>query len=131
MLSGDDPKSEEDQISKRNFFKEQEKKILGDSNKMKYRHALQIRTDTDGYNSGRTYYLQASSDEQCADLVGQLTKQVKVARKKALARTRFQKSQETVRRVYESAPCQALVATLIVAVSPRRPPAAPSATSHR
>ena len=41
------------------------------------------------------------------------------ARKKAEAKTRFEKNQEAVLRVYESGPIQALAASLIVAVLSR------------
>ena len=37
-----------------------------DSAQTLFRHALQLQTDADGYNSGRTYYLQAASEEQCS-----------------------------------------------------------------
>jgi hypothetical protein len=56
---------------------------------VKFRQALQIRTATDGYNSGRTYYLQAGSDEQRADVVNQLTLQVWPERGSRRARRRF------------------------------------------
>ncbi len=65
----------------------------GDPNKIKFWHSFQIRTAIDGYNSGRTYHLQASSAEQCAELTGRLAAAATAAKKAKEAKTRFEKSQ--------------------------------------
>jgi hypothetical protein len=40
-------------------------KKSGDSNKVKFQHALQLHTKTDGYNSGRQYIIKARNDADC------------------------------------------------------------------
>jgi hypothetical protein len=35
-------------------------------------NAIQIRTKKDGYNAGRKYYLQASSDQELSDVLSEL-----------------------------------------------------------
>jgi hypothetical protein len=67
-----------------------------DSAKTLFRHAVQIKTDADGYNSGRTYYLQASSAEQCAELCASLAVLARRARKAVVAGTRFRRLQTKV-----------------------------------
>jgi hypothetical protein len=54
---------------------------------------LQIVTKEKGYNSGRTYYLQPSTQQEQALLLRELAKLSDVARKKAEGKTRFQNSQ--------------------------------------
>jgi hypothetical protein len=78
----------------------------------------------DGYNSGRAYYLKASSEQECADLISVLSSSAQIARKAKEAKTRFEESQERVRIAYRSGPCQGFTATMIIAVplssSPRQ-----------
>ena len=95
--------------------------MIGDSNKVKFQNSFQIRTLVDGYNSGRTYYLKASSEDECAEVVKLLRSAAKTARKIKEAKTRFEKSQERVRVVYQSTIIQTIVAAMIVAV-PSLPP---------
>jgi hypothetical protein len=54
---------------------------------------LRIVTKEKGYNSGRTYYLQPSTQQEQALLLRELAKLSDVARKKAEGKTRFQNSQ--------------------------------------
>ncbi len=64
-----------------------------DSKKIKFWHSIQIRTAIDGYNSGRTYHLQASSAVQCAELVDKISAAAATAKNAKEAKTRFEKSQ--------------------------------------
>jgi hypothetical protein len=89
---------------------------VSDSNRTKFRNAVLINTIMDGYNSGRAYYLQAETEEVCRELAKTLAVMSKDAKKRAEAKTRFQKMQGKVLKFYESTPFQCLVAFLIVAV---------------
>ena len=88
--------------------------------------SIQIRTETYGFNSGRTYYIRIAGGQQ-GYAIASLSSLCRVARQNKEAITRFRKNQEAVRRVYCSAPVQYLIAALIAAV---RPPA-PRASRHR
>jgi hypothetical protein len=66
---------------------------FGSSNKIKFLHSFQIRTAIDGYNSGRTYHLQAASAEQCAELADKIAAAATAAKKSKEAKTRFEWSQ--------------------------------------
>ncbi len=88
----------------------------GDPQMEKFKNAFQIRTLLDGYNSGRAYYIKASSEIECADLINKLATSVQAAKRAKDAKTRFEKSQERVRVVYRSSLCQSITAIMIVAV---------------
>ncbi len=77
---------------------------------------MQIITVEEGFNSGRTYYLQASSEDECKDMTEVLKRMAKVARKRAEAKSKFRKIQEKVLKFYDSTPFQCGVAFLIIAV---------------
>jgi hypothetical protein len=51
-------------------------KKSGDSNKVKFRHALQLctKTDGDGYNSGRQYIIQARNEPELKKIIKDLTR---------------------------------------------------------
>ena len=68
-------------------------KKSGDSNKVKFRNALQIQTKSDGYNSGRQYIIQARSEEERKGMVENLTKLSKTATEQFLAKSQFAKAQ--------------------------------------
>jgi hypothetical protein len=68
-------------------------KKSGDSNKVKFRNALQIQTKADGFNSGRQYIIQARSEEERKTVVENLTKLFKTATDKFLAKSQFAKAQ--------------------------------------
>jgi hypothetical protein len=102
---------------------EQDKKTIhrcsnlsGDPNQVKFRNSFQIKTSVDGYNSGRTYYIKASSEEQCSEILKKLAESARAARQLKEAKTRFRASQQRVREVYRSSICQGIVACMIVAV---------------
>jgi hypothetical protein len=83
---------------------------------------LQIKTILDGYNSGKTYYLSTRNnsnpelDRQL--IVSQLSAKVKISRRKAEAKSRFQKSQEKVQVVQGSLTFQIIMAVFIMVVIP-------------
>ena len=104
------------ELDKKILLRSKSMVMMGDSNNVKFKNSFKIRTLIDGYNSGRTYYLKASNDEQCANIVKQLSQSAKAAKKAKEAKTRFERSQERVRDVYHSAPCQSFVACMIVAM---------------
>ena len=67
-----------------------------DSSQTRFLHALQIKTDPEGHNSGRTYYLQANSSEQCSAVCKSLSVCSRRARKAQLAKTRLRQYQTKV-----------------------------------
>lgn len=83
---------------------------------IKFRNVMQIATKNDGYNSGRIYYLSTESQETLQELIADLTRKAKNARAQAEARTGFRKLQRIVRKRYDSAQFQGLMALLIAAV---------------
>ncbi len=79
-------------------------------------NAFQIATDTNGYNSGRSYYLQTASANQKQEIIAHLKTLATSARKKAEVKSLFRKTQDRVRAWYISRPFQSGAALLIVAV---------------
>ena len=65
----------------------------GKSNKLKFNNSFQLRTITEGYNSGRQYIIQANSDAESQALVLQIRKMARVSREKFLAKSKFLKAQ--------------------------------------
>ncbi len=88
-----------------------------------------IVTNADGYNSGRTYYLQAESNAVRRDVEQHISHNSKMAIERANAKTAFAQVQQQVRKVYASAIFQNAVAFLILTV--RRPPSGPKPASGR
>ena len=87
-----------------------------DSAQTRFRHALQLKTVEEGYNSGRTYYLQAASEDQCLAVCESIAQLARLAREELAARSRFGRFQNAVLVAYESTPFQSAVAILILAV---------------
>jgi hypothetical protein len=79
-------------------------------------NAFQIATDTNGYNSGRSYYLQAASASQKQEIIAHLQVFAKSARKRAEVKSYFRKTQDRVQMFYISRQFQTTAALLIVAV---------------
>ncbi len=79
-------------------------------------NAFQIATIPDGYNSGRSYYLQADSSDIKQQIISQLQVLAKTAKKKAEVKSSFHKAQDRVRSLYVTGPFQGTAALLIVAV---------------
>ena len=53
--------------------KKSDNKKEADPQRQKFRNSFQVRTLVEGYNSGRAYYLKASSEQECADLTNKLS----------------------------------------------------------
>jgi hypothetical protein len=68
-------------------------KKQGDTNKVKFRHAFQLRTQQEGYNSGRQYIIQARTEEERHKIVSDLARLSKIANDKFLAKSQFRKTQ--------------------------------------
>ncbi len=79
-------------------------------------NAFQIATDSNGYNSGRSYYLQAASESQKQEIINHLQVFARSARKKAEVKSYFRKTQDRVQAWYTSRQFQTGAALLIVAV---------------
>ena len=80
-------------------------------------NAFQVATIADGYNSGRSYYLQAESSDVKQRVITQLQALTESARKRAEVKSLFRKAQDRVRKVYVTRIFQTSAALLIVAVS--------------
>ena len=84
-------------------------------------NVLQIKTTLDGLNSGRTYYLSTRSLANAIvckqNIHKQLLSLVKTAKRKAEAKTRYQRSQDQVKAVQSSTMFQVTMATLIIVVT--------------
>ena len=91
--------------------------VDGEDEEAKQSNNLMIETHPEGYNSGRTYYLQADSSSSCQEIVQTLSRYCTVAHEKAHARTLFSRAQRRVDKVYRSALFQSFFAFLIIAVS--------------
>ena len=84
--------------------------------KSKDGNEFMIETNADGYNSGRTYYLQADSSAACRDISKKKSRNSKQAIDKANAKTAFAQAQQRVGILYRSAIFQNIVAFLILTV---------------
>ena len=84
--------------------------------KSKDGNEFMIETNADGYNSGRTYYLQADSSAACRDISKKISRNSKQAIDRANAKTAFAQAQQRVGILYRSAIFQNIVAFLILTV---------------
>jgi hypothetical protein len=87
------------------------------SDEAKDENELMIETLTEGYNSGRTYYLQADSKASCQDTIKQLMEHSTAAYERAHAQSKFRQAQLRVLKVYRSKFFQRFVALSIILVS--------------
>ena len=77
-------------------------------------HVIQLRTIENGYNSGRTYYFKADTEEACNEWISRLRAvsdnavMLKLAGPSTFRRTRYR-----IRKFYESSMVQTFVAMLI------------------
>ena len=77
-------------------------------------HVIQLRTIENGYNSGRTYYFKADSEEACGDWVARLRSETdRAVMLKQAGPSLFRRVRYRVRRFYAGVPFQGLVAVLI------------------
>jgi hypothetical protein len=81
-----------------------------------YDRLLQIKTAPEGFNSGRTYYIQSNSEMHRDEIVDDLTKIAKHSSARKIAASRFRASQLALKRVYDSSPAQIFVGLLILSV---------------
>jgi hypothetical protein len=82
---------------------------------------LQVKTALDGFNFGRIYYVKPDIGTSGSNIVQSLLGAISIAKDIAERKSRFQKSQEKVRKVQESLGFQIMVAILIMLVSPPPP----------
>jgi hypothetical protein len=82
-----------------------------------FTNAFQIRTRTDGYNGGRSYFLRSESEGDLAGLIQEIALIAKGAARKASAQTKWALAQEHARSVYNSIWFQGIASFLIIAVS--------------
>ena len=108
--------------------KDQQKKTASKSSRQSI---LQIKTDMNGFNFGRIYYVKPDIGTSGSNIVQHLLGAISTAKDIAERKSRFQKSQDMVRKVQESLGFQIMVAILIMLVSP--PPRLdprPESSSH-
>ena len=78
---------------------------------------FQIKTNKDGYNSGRAYDIQAHSKSECESAACLLMQYAQKAKSDSQKRTEFEKSQNFVRKVHNAVWYQTVATTLILAVN--------------
>jgi hypothetical protein len=88
-----------------------------------FTHAFQIRTKRDGYNAGRKYFVQANSDQELAQLVAEISRVAKVAAEREAERSKWERMQKKVQKIYNHSWFQGVAAFLIIAVLPFMPTA--------
>ena len=82
---------------------------------------LQVATNSLGYNSGRSYMLRSVSSSSRDEVLVLLSKLSKDAKKRAKAKTGFQKLQLKTKKYYEKDFVQGFIALIIMTVSVTRP----------
>jgi hypothetical protein len=86
--------------------------------KAKFSNAFMITTIPEGSNDGRTYYLQADSEDQCSELATRIAGMGRRAARRAETKSRIHKIQYLARSIYASEQFQFGCALLILAVGP-------------
>jgi hypothetical protein len=81
-----------------------------------FSHAFQIRTRKDGFNAGRKYFVQTSSDDTMTELIDEISQISKAIAEKLATKSKWGKIQKKVRRIYNSSKFQGAAAFLIIAV---------------
>ena len=77
---------------------------------------IQVATNPEGYNSGRSYNLRTKSKEMHGEILALLNHLSKEARGRAKSANSFRKSQLHVKNVYDHFLCQYFIALVIVGV---------------
>ncbi len=80
-------------------------------------NTLQIQTVSEGFNSGRTYYMRAATESMCWSIVDELSVVSQRAKKRAQARTHIMKLQKKTKRLYDSLAFQGVIGMFITMVS--------------
>ena len=117
-LSGQDLEIDRIPLAEIEFLKEFqgiESDGNGAATKRRTSRMLQIATNQQGLNSGRTYYLRVES-ETFDDLLRTWSELARKARRRAEAQTLFKKVQREVRAIYDASLFQTCVALMIAAV---------------
>ena len=83
----------------------------------KQHYVLQVATNPEGHNSGRTYYLRTRSKEIYDEIFPLLSNFARAARERAIASTLFRRAQLRVRNAYGHVVCQSIFALIIIGVS--------------
>ena len=78
---------------------------------------LQVATQPEGYNSGRTYTFRTRSKELHDEISSLLNKLVDESKKLAEANSCFRKAQWKVKEIYDNSVCQSMIAVIILGVS--------------
>ena len=86
-------------------------------NEYRFFNGFKVVTIKDGFNSGRTYDMQAETKEECNMVVSTISKWSSKAEKAARNASRFQRFQKVMLRCYNSAPFQIFSSFLILTVS--------------
>lgn len=82
----------------------------------KFAEAILIKTSLFGHNSGRTYYLQAVSKEDCTLLESQICRLARAAKRRERSVSTLSMIRLLARDVFESRNFQGFTAFLILAV---------------
>ena len=88
-----------------------------DADSLQKNFVLQVATNPEGHNSGRSYYLRTWSKEVHDDIFPLLDQLVKYARKRSDGSSQFERAQHKVRQIYGHYICQCIFALIIVGVS--------------
>ena len=87
------------------------------ASRVKLTNTVEIRTDLEGYNSGRVYYIRAESGAECRRIADDLTAHYTTARRKFELRSRWERYRDRIKTAYDSIFTQGLVGALILTVS--------------
>ena len=85
-------------------------------NQYRFFNGFQIATIKEGHNFGRSYHMQAESNDECNKIASIISKWSLKAEKAARNASRFQKSQKKLLIFYNSVIFQAVSSVLILAV---------------
>ena len=86
------------------------------ASRVKFTNTVEIRTDVEGFNSGRVYYIRAESGGECRRIAADLERCSEVARRHFELRSWWERARDRLKSAYESAWVQAVVGALILAV---------------
>jgi hypothetical protein len=84
--------------------------------RVKMTNTVEIRTNVDGHNAGRVYYIRTESGAECRRIVKHLTKYSTAARKHFELRNRWDRFRDNLKQKYDSMLVQGLVGALILSV---------------
>ena len=85
-------------------------------NEYRFFNAFQIVTKPDGYNSGRTYHMQAGSKDECTNITSTISKWASKAEKAARNASRFERTQKIMLYCYTHVLFQSISSFLILTV---------------